>query len=89
MSAFTISYEDNTLKGRWTPDDPYMKKFALIKINPDWFVPGVYDESGKIYEVLKLDLVMEFKRVNGKVMSFTLRDMDDNLWGTGTRKSSQ
>jgi hypothetical protein len=30
--------------------------------------------------------VMEFKRENGKVKSFTLRDMDDNLWGTGTRK---
>ena len=86
VSAFTISHEDNTLKGRWTPDDPYMKKFALIKVNPDWFVPGVYDESGKIYEVLKPDFIMEFKRVNGRVMTFTLRDMDDNLWGTGTRK---
>jgi hypothetical protein len=48
-------------------------------------VPGVYDETGKIYEVLKPDFVMEFKRENGKVKSFTLRDMDDNLWGTGRR----
>ena len=86
VSAFTISYEDNTLKGRWTPDDPYMKKFALIRISPDWFVPGVYDETGKIYEVLKPDVVMEMKRANGKVTSFTLRAEDDTLWGTGTRK---
>ena len=86
VSAFTISYEDNTLKGRWTPDDPYMKKFALVRIAPDWFAPGIYDEAGKIYEVLKPDAVMEFKRVNGKVTSFTLRDGEDNLWGTGTRK---
>ncbi|HEX6576036.1 MAG TPA: DUF2911 domain-containing protein [Gemmatimonadaceae bacterium] len=86
VSAFTISYEDNTLKGRWTPDDPYMKKFAFIRVGPDLFVPGVYDQSGKIYEVLKPDFTAEFKRTNGRVTSFTLRDMEDNLWGTGTRK---
>ena len=86
VSSFTISYEDNTLKGRWTPDDPYMKKFALIRVSPDWFVPGVYDESGKIYEVLRPDVTVEFKREKGKVISFTVRDMEDNLWGTGTRK---
>jgi hypothetical protein len=86
VSSFTISYEDNTLKGRWTPDDPYMKKFALIRISPDWFAGGVYDKDGKIYEVLKPDAVFEMKRVDGKVVSFTLRDGEDNLWGTGTRK---
>ena len=86
VSVFTISYEDNTLKGRWTPEDPYMKKFALIRVAPDSFVPGVYDETGKIYEILKPDIVMEVKRANGKVTGFTLRDMEDNLWGTGTRK---
>ena len=86
VTAFTISHEDNTLKGRWTPDDPYMKKFALIRIAPDMFTAGVYDENGKIYEVLKPDLVVEFKRENDKVVSFTIRDMEDNAWGTGTRK---
>jgi len=86
VTAFTISHEDNTLKGRWTPDDPYMKKFALIRIAPDMFTAGVYDESGKIYEVLKPDVVVEFKRENNKVVSFTIRDMEDNAWGTGTRK---
>ena len=86
VTVFTISYEDNTLKGRWTPDDPYMKKFALIRISPDWFAPGVYDETGKIYEVLKPDVVIDVKRANGKVTSFTIRTEDDTLWGTGTRK---
>ena len=86
ISQFTITHESGTLKGRWTPDDPYMKKFALIKVGEDTFAPGVYDESGVLYEILKPDLVMEFKRENGRVKSFTLRDMEDELWGTGTRK---
>ncbi len=86
ISAFTITHENGTLKGRWTPDDPYMKKFALIRIGEDTFAPGVYDESGVLYEILKPDLVVEFKRENGKVRSFAIRDMEDELWGTGTRK---
>ena len=84
ISGFTILHEKGTLKGRWTPQDPYMKTFALIRVAPDAFVAGVYDENGEIYEVLKPDLMFEFKRENGKVTSFTLRDMEDNLWGTGT-----
>ena len=86
VSAFTITHEGGTLKGRWTPDDPYMKKFALIRISPDWFVPGIYDEGGAIYEVLKPDIVVEFKREKGKVASFVMRDMEDNVWGVGTPK---
>lgn len=86
VMAFTVSYEDNTLKGQWTPDDPYMKKFALIRIGPEMFTTGIYDKDGKIYEVTKPDVTVEFKREGGKVMSFTIRDIDDNLWGTGTRK---
>lgn len=86
ISAFTITHENNTLKGRWTPDDPYMQKFALVRIGDDTFAPGVYDENGVLYEILKPDLVVEFKRENGRVTSFAIRDMADELWGTGTRK---
>jgi hypothetical protein len=86
VMSFTVSHENNTLKGRWTPDDPYMKKFALVRIGDEMFAPAVYDSNGKIYEVLKPDLVVEFKREGGKVVSFTIRDMEDRLWGTGTRK---
>jgi hypothetical protein len=85
-SSLTITHENGTLKARWTPDDPYLKKFALVRIAPDWFAPGVYDETGQIYEVLKPDMVLEFTRANGRVVSFVIRDGDDNLWGTGIRK---
>ena len=85
-SAFTITHEDGTLKGRWTPEDPYLKKCALIRIGADWFVPGVYDKNGQIYEVLKPDLVLEFTRQNGRVVSFLLRDMEDVIEAKGTRK---
>lgn len=84
--GFTVSHEDGTLKARFIPEDPYMKKFALIRIAPDWFAPGVYDETGKIYEVLRPDVTVEFKRENGRVVGFTVRDDEDHLWGTGTRK---
>lgn len=86
VSVFTITHEDGTLKGQWTPDDPYMKKFALVRIAPEWFAPGVYDDKGQIYEVIKPDVVAEFKRANGRVVSFVLRFEDDTLWGTGIRK---
>jgi hypothetical protein len=88
VTAFTITHENGTLKGRWTPDDPYMKKFALIRISPDSFVPGIYDDAGTIYEVLKPDIVMEFKRENGKITGFVMRDLEDNVWGTATRRAS-
>ncbi len=83
---FDITHENGTLKGRWTPDDPYMKKFAMVRIGPDWFAPGVYDEKGDIYEVLKPDVVIEFTRAGGRVASLVMRDMEDNVWGTGTPK---
>lgn len=78
----TITHEDGTLKARWTPDDPYFKKFALVRIAPDWFAPGIYDK-GEIYEVLKPDVVVEFSRENGRVSGFLIRDMADNVWGIG------
>lgn len=81
----TISHEDGTLKARWTPDDPYFRQFAMVRIAPDWFAPGVYDK-GEIYEVLKPDVTFEFSRENGGVASFIIRDMEDNVWGVGRPK---
>jgi len=86
VMTFTITHEDGTLKGQWTPDDPYFKKFALIRIAPDVFTVGVYDKNGQIYEVLKPDITAEFTRVNGRVAAFTMRDGADNLVGKATRK---
>jgi len=82
--VLTITHEDGTLKGEFTPVDPYLKKFALVRIAPDMFAAGVYDKNGQIYEVLKPDMVLEFTRTGGKVATFTVRDGDDHLYGTGT-----
>lgn len=85
-APFTITYEGGVLKGRWTPDDPYMKQLALIRIAPDWFAPGLYDSKGQIYEVLKPDLIFEFMRENGRVVGFSMRDMEDGIVGRGIRR---
>ena len=84
--TFIVDYENGTLKGAWDPNDSYFKHFALIRIAPDWFVPGVYDKHGAIYEVLRPDMVMEFTRVNGRPMTFEMRDEDDKVFAHGTRK---
>jgi hypothetical protein len=82
----TVTHEDGTLKARFTPEDPYMKKFALVSIAPDWFAPGIYDEKGVLYEIMKPEFTMEFTRQNGRAVSFVLRAMDDSVWGRGVLK---
>jgi hypothetical protein len=83
--VFTVTHEDGTLKGRYDPEEPYFKKFALIRIAPDWFVPGLYDKQGKIYEVLKPDLVFEFARDGNKVAGLVMRDEKDHVASRATR----
>jgi len=85
-STLTITHEDNTLKGQYVPDDPYLKKFALIRIAPDWFAPGVYDKNGKIYEVMRPEETWEFTRKAGKVVSFVVRGEDDEIYARAVRK---
>ena len=82
---FTIDYENSTLKGRWQTEDSYFKHFALVRIAPEWFAPGVYDESGQIYEVYKPELVLEFKREGGRAVSFIGRDDQDQIVMKGHR----
>ncbi|MEO8623380.1 MAG: DUF2911 domain-containing protein [bacterium] len=84
-SIFIVDYENGTLKGAWDPADNYMKHFALIRIAPDWFAPGIYDKKGVVYEVLRPDMTIEFTRVNGRAMTIELRDEDDKVFATGTR----
>ncbi len=86
VSTLTVMHEDGTLKGRWDPEDPYYKKFALIRIAPDWFVPGVYDKKGQIYEVLKPELVFEFTQASSKAVRLVMRNEEDVVEGTGVRK---
>jgi hypothetical protein len=85
-SILTITHEDGTLKAQWDPDDPYYRKFALIRIAPDWFVPGVYDRHGQIYEVYRQEMIFEFKRAKQQAESFVVRGEDDKIEATGTRK---
>jgi hypothetical protein len=84
--TLTVTYEDSTLKARYTPDDDYWRKFALIRIAPNWFAPGVYDDKGKIYEVYKPELTFEFKVVNGKAVSLEMRNEADEVEAAGQRK---
>ena len=81
----TITHEAGVLRGQWTPDHPYFKKFAFVRIAPDWFVPGVYDDKGELYEVLKPDVVMEFTRADGKAATLVARDDEDKKFGTAVR----
>ena len=81
-----VTHEDNTLKGRWEPNDPYFKKFALITIAPNWFAPGVYDDRGRIYEVYKPEMTFEFTLANGKAVSLVVRSEDDEIEAEGVRK---
>jgi len=85
-TTLIVTYEDSTLKGQWEPNDPYFKKFALIRIAPNWFAPGVYDGRGQIYEVYKPEMTFEFTVVNGKATSLEVRAEDDEVEAAGKRK---
>ena len=83
--TFIVDYENGTLKAAWEPVDRYFKHFALVRVAPDWFVPGIYDEKGVVYEVLRPEMTFEFTRVNGRATSFELRDQDDKVGATAVR----
>lgn len=84
--GFDITYEDRTLKAEWIPTDPYMGRFALIRVGADMFTAGLYDKEGRIYEVLRPDMLVTFARSGGAPSTFEVRDEQDELWGTATRK---
>jgi len=86
LGVFIVTYENGTLKGRWEPNDPYMKTFALIRLGPDIFRPGLYDKDGTIYEVLRPDMMFTFRRVAGQPVTLVVRLDDDSLEATGTRQ---
>ena len=84
-SVLVVTYQDSTLKGRWEPEEPYFKTFALIRIAPHWFAPGVYDDKGQIYEVYKPEMTFEFTVKNGKATSLEARTEDDKIEAVGKR----
>jgi hypothetical protein len=54
-------------------------------VAPDLFAPGLYDEKGALYEVLRPDLMLEFTRTNGVANALEFRDDMDKSQGKGTR----
>jgi hypothetical protein len=84
-AVFTVTHENGTLKGEFEPADPYFKKFALIRIAPNWFAPGVYDKNGQIYEVYRPEMTYEFTVKNGRAASMLVRDDTDDVSARGTR----
>lgn len=85
QDQLVVTYEKGILKGQFDPNVEYMGKFALIRIGPDSFVPGIYDDKGAMYEVLRPDMTVEFKRASGRAASFEMRDDSDSLQGRATR----
>ena len=81
-----VLYEDGTLKGEFVPEDGYMKRFALVRTGPDFFFPALYDRDGRIYEVLRPDMSIEFTRANGKAETLEVRYGGDYLAARGKRK---
>lgn len=80
-----LSYENNTLKAVFEPNDSWMGKFAMIRVAPEIFAPGLYDKRGEIYEVLRPDMLFTFTRRNGRPVTFEARYDDDTLAARGTR----
>jgi hypothetical protein len=63
-----------------------MGTFAMIKVAPDWFVPGLFDETGRIYEVMRPEMTFQFTNANGRAESFEIRNGRDMVFAKGTRK---
>jgi len=85
QDAFVVTYEHGIMRGQFDPNDDYMNKFALIRIGPDTFAPGLYDEKGELYEVLRPDLTIEFTRTKGRGSSLELRNDQDKFEGRAVR----
>jgi hypothetical protein len=81
-----LLYENGVLKAEHVPEDGYMKRFALIRVRPDVFFPGLYDKDGKIYEVMRPDMAFTFARIGGRPDSLEVRYDDDVLAATARRK---
>jgi hypothetical protein len=80
-----LLYEDGVLKAEHVPVDGYMKRFALIRVRPDLFFPGLYDKDGKIYEVMRPDMAFTFTRAGGRPDSLEVRYDDDVLAASAKR----
>ncbi|MEZ4457978.1 MAG: DUF2911 domain-containing protein [Gemmatimonadales bacterium] len=81
-----LYYQDGMLLQRYTPFPswyPTLQNQPMVRINDDWFIPTII-RNGRILEMVA-DMVYEFTRVNGRPMSFEVRDDTDALLGSGRR----
>ncbi|MGE0440542.1 MAG: DUF2911 domain-containing protein [Gemmatimonadales bacterium] len=81
-----LYYRDGMLLQRYTPFPswyPTLQDQPMVRINDDWFIPTII-RNGRILEMVA-DMVFEFTRVNGRPMSFEVRDDTDALLGSGRR----
>ena len=87
-AALVVTYDDtaHTMKAQFDPYDAYMGRFAMIRVAPDWFVPGLYDKDGKIYEVYRPEMVFQFTRAGARAATLDLRDENDSLQFHASRK---
>ncbi len=87
-----VLYEGGMLKAEFDPKDSYMNRFVLIRVGPDIFTAGLYEmgeivDGGQIYEVLRPDMMFTFKRRDGKIVGFEIRDADDKAESQGVKKA--
>lgn len=81
-----LYHEGGMLRQRHTPFPdwyPLLQSQPMVKILNNWFIAAIV-RDGKVWEMVS-DMVYEFKVVNGKAISFEIRDDRDNLLGSGKR----
>jgi Protein of unknown function (DUF2911) len=79
-----ITYEKGSLYGTFVPHDPYWGKFVLIRLADGELMPGVF-RNGELYEVYR-DFAFGFKGPKARPDVLEVRDDDDTVVATGTRK---
>jgi len=85
-STLELYYEDGMLRQRHTPFPdwyPLLQNQPMVRILKSWLIAAIV-RDGKVWEMVS-DMVYEFNVVNGKAMSFEIRDDRDNLLGSGRR----
>ena len=81
-----VTHEQGTLRADFVPVHGYFKHFALVRIGPDMFAPGIYDKQGAIYEVLRPDLTFTFIHAPGAPVRIEARGVDDEIFWAGVHR---
>jgi len=83
-----LYYEGGMLRQRHTPFPewyPLLQGQPMVRILNSWFIAAIV-RDGKVWEMVN-DMVYEFKVVDGRAVSFEIRDDRDHLIGAGKRVS--